>query len=220
MIKQIKNKSMRTKVSDTIIYTLIILFAINTAYGQEKNAAPGKLDFLVTPQQSDLITEEKTPVFNLKLDILYPEIRDPQKVYVKIISEKPREIYFIRAIDKEVLAGLQAVDKWEKEQIEKEEAREALRTEKNQTREEDDKLWEGPRYEKQDGRSLQAIEIKDRKPALVFGPFPPGDYQVYVRVVDEKGTEYLDRHNITISKEAEPTEEDTQKDIDFSDTNN
>lgn len=212
---------MRTKVSNAIIYTLTILLAISTGitYGQEdRKAEPKKLDFLVSIHQSDSITKEKTPLFNLKLDILYPEIKSPQKVYVKVKEGKTREIYFIRAIDKGALSGLQAVDKWEKEQKEKEEAREALRIEKNKTREEDDKLWEGPRYEKQDGRRLQKIEIKDKKPALVFGPFPAGDYQVYVRVVDERGTEYLDRHNITIDKEAEPTE-DTQKGIDFSDTN-
>jgi len=210
---------MRIKVSNTIIYTLIMLLAINQTYGQEKNVAPGKLDFLITPRQSASITKEDVPVFNLRLEIQYPEIRDPQEVYVKVIHEKPREIYFIRAIDKEVLSGLKAVEKWEKEQIEKEEAREALRIEKNKDRKEGDKLWEGPRYEKQEGRSLTAIEIKDRKPALVFGPFAAGDYQVYVRVVDEKGREYLDRHNITISQEAETGEEDTKEDIDFSDTN-
>ena len=200
---------MRTKVSNAIIYTLTILLAINTAYGQEKtDAEPQKLDFLVSLQKSDLVTRDKTPVFNLRLELLSEDIGTPENIFVKIISEKPREIYFIRALDRKILSGRKDVKSWEKERAEKEKARAALRMEKNKTRKEKDKLWVGPRYERQEGRSLQAVEIKERKPALVFGPFSPGDYQVYVQVTDGKGIAYLDRHNITISPDAEESEKE------------
>ena len=202
------------KRKNIIINTLTLMLCISAGrlWGQEKtDAEPQKLDFLVTIQPVDSVTKDKTPVFNLRLDLLSEDIGTPENVFVKIISGKPRKIYFIRALDRKVLSGAEDVKSWEKEQAEKEKARAALRMEKNKTRKEKDKLWEGPRYEKQEGRSLQKIVIKDRKPVVVFGPFSPGDYQVYVRVVDKRGRAYLDRHNITISPEAEESEKEETK---------
>ncbi len=202
---------MKIKISNPIIYVLAILLAmnINDAYSQEeKTGEPKKLDFLVMLQESDSITEEGNPVFNLLLDIQSSEIKDPEKVYVKIISKKSDEIYFIRAIDKEVLKGDKDIKEWEKEKAEKEEERLEARIEKNKTREEEDKLSEEPRYEKQEGRDLKKVKIEIDKTQLEFGPFSPGDYQVYVRVENFNGDMYEDRHNITITPEIEPTEED------------
>lgn len=205
---------MKIKSTTSIAYILTFLLAINTniIYGQEiKKGEPQKLDFLVTTLKSDPVTGDKAPAFNLRLEVLSSDIGIPENIYVKVIEKKPREIYFIRALDRKVLSGGVDVRSWEKDQAEKEKKRAALRIEKNKTRKEKDKLWEGPRYEKQEGRSLQAIEIKDRKPALVFGPFSPGDYQLYVRITDGKGNVWLDRHNITVSAEEEPTEDEKTK---------
>lgn len=202
------------KRNDLIICTMTILLAAGTGRlcGQEKtDAEPQKLDFLVTIQPVGSVTKNKTPVFNLRLELLSEDIGTPENIFVKIISGKPRKIYFIRALDRKVLSGVEDVKSWEKDRAEKEKARAALHIKKNKGRKQKNKLWEGPRYEKQKGRSLQKIVIKDRKPALVFGPFSPGDYQVYVRVVDERGTAYLDRHNITISPEAEGNERQEPK---------
>ena len=193
------------------IYFLAMLMIIQagTAMGQEEDKKDfGKLDFLLTTVPLKLADREGDSIVNLKLDILSEEITDLDKVYIKVTTVEPREVYFIRAINKNVLTSEKDVKEWEKENEKLEKDREIERIEKSKDKkyEEYKELWSMPRYEKQEGKQIITANMEGGNTSLEFGPFSPGDYEVYVRVMDESKRRFIDTHRITISSEVEPKE--------------
>ena len=83
-----------------------MIIQVGTAMGQEEDKKDfGKLDFLLTTIPLKLADREGDSMVNLKLDILSEEITNLDKVYIKVATVKPREVYFIRAINKDVLTS-------------------------------------------------------------------------------------------------------------------
>lgn len=201
---------MKTNNKYFTIYILVILSvaATSNVFGQEEEKKDyQKLDFLVTTVPTNLASRDGSPLVNLKLDIMSEEITYLDKVYVKVTTVEPREIYFIRAINKNVLTGAKDVKEWEKETAEIEKDREKKRLEKSQDKKykEYKELWSTPRYEKQKGKHVTVAQMERGNASLEFGPFSPGDYEVYVQVKDESQGKFIDTHKITISSEVERT---------------
>jgi hypothetical protein len=182
-----------------IILAPLLIVIINNAFSQEKKEddLPRKLDFLVSVIPDDSILSNGSPLFDLQLKIQNQEIINLTKLYLKMSSGDPREIYFIRAIDKEVLKEEKDVAVWEKEQEKNE-------TEIDKARRKLEKEAYKERYPKQKGKKVKKIKKEGGGTELTFGPFAPGDYQLYVRVVDQEGISYTDTHNLTINSEIEP----------------
>ena len=202
-------KAYNYKYLNIFSLAIMMILQIGTAIGQEEEKKNfEKVDFLVTTTQTDLVDDRGDILVNLKLDILSEGITDLDKVYVKVTTIEPREVYFIRAINKNVLSGAKDVNQWEKEiqKLEKDREKERIEKSKDKKYKEHKDLWSLPRYEKQDGKQLKVAQMEGRNTTLEFGPFSPGDYEVYVRAMDESKKRFIDTHKITISSEVEPKE--------------
>ena len=153
------------------IFSLAIMMTlqIGIAIGQEEEKKNfEKVDFLVTTTQTDLVDDRGDILVNLKLDILSEGITDLDKVYVKVTTIEPREVYFIRAINKNVLSGAKDVNQWEKEiqKLEKDREKERIEKSKDKKYKEHKDLWSLPRYEKQEGKQLKVAQMEGRNTTL------------------------------------------------------
>ncbi len=164
---------------------------------------PEKLDFHVRTVLSDSIHQDKNPLFNLIVEIDNTLKIRPEVFLIKVTKKETHEIYFIRAVDNNLLEGGKDVQKWEKERAERERAIEESRKWKNKKRKKINKNWSGPKYKMGHGRRLLHVTNTTKGPVFKFGPFSPGDYELFVRVEDERKKLYSDRQNITINRELE-----------------
>jgi len=195
---------MKTNRKQYLVCTLALFLITQSqiVYGQADRGYKD-LDFRVEIIQDESVDSEGNRLSNLKLDIESSKIVNPKKIYLKVKSVSPREVYFIRAIDYDVVQGGADLETWEREKAAKEKEREKDRKEKSDMpgNKKYKELWTAKRYEKQEGRSLKKASVQAGDAEFEFGPFPPGDYEVYVGIKDESSAMYLDTRKISITSE-------------------
>lgn len=196
---------MKTNRKQYIVFALalIAILQVHIIYGQDDKGYQD-LDFRIEMIQDESVDSEGNSLCNLKLDIESSNIVNPKKIYLKVKSIEPREVYFIRSIDYDVVQGGADLEAWEREKavLEKERAKEREAKSNQPGKRRYKELWTAKRYEKQEGRSLKNASINSGDVELELGPFSPGDYEVYVGVKDESSTMYLDTRKISITSEA------------------
>lgn len=193
---------MKTNRKQYLAYALALFLIIQAhiIYGQDDRGFID-LEFRVEMIPVESVDSEGNRLTNLKLDIESNKIVNPTMIYLKVKSVSPREVYFIRSIDYDVVQGGADLETWEREKAALEKDREKERKDKSDMpgNKKYKELWEAKRYEKQEGRSLKKASVHVGDAELEFGPFSPGDYEVYVGVKDESSGMYLNTQNITIT---------------------
>ncbi|MEA3463005.1 MAG: hypothetical protein U9R49_14050 [Bacteroidota bacterium] len=196
---------MKTNRTQYLAFTLalFLIMQAHIIYGQDDKGYHD-LDFRVEMIPDESVDSEGNRLSNLKLDIESSKIVNPKKIYLKVKSIEPREVYFIRSIDYDVVQGGVDLEAWEREKAALEKEREKERKDKidmpgNRKYKE---LWTAKRYEKQEGRSLKKASVQVGDAEFEFGPFSPGDYEVFVGIKDDSSVMYLDTRKISIPSEA------------------
>jgi len=190
--------------TNRIQYTVIVLISlllvkIELVQGQDLKSNQD-LDFQIDLIPVDSKAFDGTSLTDLELKIECNRIDNPKKVYVKVISIAPREVYLIRSIEYYDLQRGVDVESWEleREAIEKERKKERKAKSDQPGKRRYMELWESKRYEKQEGRKLKKVNAQDGDITLAVGSFSPGEYEVYAGVKDGSSVMYLDAQKITI----------------------
>lgn len=193
-------KSNRNSITAAALVLFLLMQAF-TVYGQE-NKGYQDLNVRIDQLAGDSEDEDGNLLTNLTLEIESNKIINPQKIYVKVKSVSPREIYFIRAMEYELFEGGVDIKAWEKEKdaLEKERAKERKEKGDLPGNRKYKELWSAKRYEKQEGRSLKMAGLESGDAVLEFGPFSPGEYEVYVGVKDESSMMHINTQIITITR--------------------
>jgi len=192
---------MKTNRTHYLVFTLTLFLLIQAHMicGQD-NRGYEDLEFQVKMIPDKSVDSEGNSLSNLKVEIESSKIANPKKIYLKVRSVEPREIYFIRAIAYDVVQGGVDLEAWECEKAALEKEREKERIIKSDLpgNRRYKELWTAKRYEKQEGRSLKKASVQVGEAEFEFGPFSPGDYEVYVGIKDESSAMYLDTRKISI----------------------
>jgi hypothetical protein len=192
----LNDPTMKTSYILSII-TLSVLLASGHStylYGQRSAEFSRDLDYTLTPTVRDTNLPREKQQIDRSVEIPAENIKNMERLYVKVFTEYPREIHFIRAIDREVLLGSKDVTIWEREQQASERQWENERI----TDGKKGKYRNSARYKLQEGKELTTVTKLGSSLMLGFGPFQKGNYQILIMIKDNKNELYVEERKVSL----------------------